>query len=280
MNGERGPGTRAGLELSPGPSLLSLSLGGLQGRVDARLEAWAKAGYLRRLWAKDPALWAAGPAAGIRERLGWLDLPGSMGPRLPGIRAFAGEIAAEGFTHAVLLGMGGSSLAPEVFERTFGDAPGRPGLIVLDSTHPDAVAAVEAKVDLARTLFVVSSKSGTTVEPLSFFRYFWRLVSGVACSPGRQFIAITDPGTPLAVLARERGFRRVFEAAPDVGGRFSALTEFGLVPAALIGVDIGGLARRRRGRGPGRRAGRRRARSPWAPARRGARREPGASGTS
>ena len=241
MNGERGSAKPAGLELSPGPSVLSLSLGGLQDRVDARLADWTRAGYLRRLWAKDPALWAGGSPEAVCDRLGWLDLPVRMEPRLAGIRTFAGVIAAEGFTHAVLLGMGGSSLAPEVFERTFGSAPGRPELIVLDSTHPDAVAAVEARVDLARTLFIVSSKSGTTVEPLSFFRYFWRLVTGIGTSPGRQFIAITDPGTPLAALARERGFRRVFEAAPDVGGRFSALTEFGLVPAALVGVDIGGL---------------------------------------
>ncbi len=241
MYGKRSPRKPAGPEPSRGPSVLSLALGDLQSRVDARLEAWARAGYLRRLWAKDPSLWAAGPASAIGERLGWLDLPDRMAPRLAGIRSFAGEIAVEGFTHAVLLGMGGSSLAPEVFERTFGHAPGRPELIVLDSTHPAAVAAVEARVDLPRTLFIVSSKSGTTVEPLSFFRYFWRLVSGVSASPGRQFIAITDPGTPLAALARERGFRRAFEAPPDVGGRFSALTEFGLVPAAVIGVDIGGL---------------------------------------
>ena len=241
MNGEGSPRIPAGLETSRGPSGLSLSLGDLQGRVDGRLVAWAKADYLRRLWARDPGLWTPGPAAGVRERMGWLDLPETMGPRLRGIRSFADEIAGEGFRHAVVLGMGGSSLAPEVFERTFGHGPGRPDLLVLDSTHPAAVAGVERRVDFARTLFIVSSKSGTTVEPLSFFRYFWRLVSGASAAPGRQFIAITDPGTPLTGLARERGFRRVFEAAPDVGGRFSALTEFGLVPAALIGVGVDGL---------------------------------------
>ena len=241
MSGERIPRKAAGPGPSRGASALSFSLGGLQNAVEARLADWERAGYLGRLWAKDPALWTGGPAASVRERLGWLDLPDSMEPRLGGIRSFADEVAAEGFRHAVLLGMGGSSLAPEVFERTFGHGPGRPGLVVLDSTHPGAVAAVEASVDLARTLFIVSSKSGTTVEPLSFFRYFWRLVAGAVASPGRHFIAITDPGTPLAALARERGFRRVFEAPPDVGGRFSALTDFGLIPAALIGVDIGGL---------------------------------------
>jgi transaldolase/glucose-6-phosphate isomerase len=221
--------------------MMTVSLGNYGPLVEARLRAWEKAGFSRRLWAKDPTLWAAGAGPGIRDRLGWLDLPETMEPRLAGIQAFAAEIAAEGFTRAVLLGMGGSSLAPEVFERTFGHAPGHPELIVLDSTHPDAVAAIERRLDPGRTLFIVSSKSGTTVEPLSFFRYFWRLVSGVTSSPGRQFIAITDPGTPLAALACERGFRRAFEAAPDVGGRFSALTEFGLVPAAVIGVDVGKL---------------------------------------
>ncbi|HYA48628.1 MAG TPA: hypothetical protein VEG35_02920 [Burkholderiales bacterium] len=217
---------------------MTFSLGKDQDKVEARLRAWAEAGFLRRLRAKDPTLWAAGPASEVKNRLGWLDLPETIEPRLAGIEAFAGEVVAEGFTHAVLLGMGGSSLAPEVFERTFGHAPRHPGLLVLDSTHPEAVAAVERRLDFGRTLFLVSSKSGTTVEPLSFFRYFWSRSGRVAPSPGRRFIAITDPGTPLAALARKRGFRRVFEAAPDVGGRFSALTEFGLVPAVLIGVDV------------------------------------------
>jgi transaldolase/glucose-6-phosphate isomerase len=164
-----------------------------------------------------------------------------MAPRLAGLRAFAEEIEAEGFTHAVLLGMGGSSLAPEVFQRTFGPAPGRPELIVLDSTHPAAVAAVERRIDLERTIFVVSSKSGTTIEPLSFFRYFWARGGRTGGPRGRRFVAVTDAGTPLATLAAERGFRHVFEADPDVGGRYSALTEFGLVPAALIGLDTSRL---------------------------------------
>jgi transaldolase/glucose-6-phosphate isomerase len=223
--------------------------------VDGWLRSWEKAGYLRRLWAKDPTLWTAGSASGIRDRLGWLDLPERMAPRLAALAGFAEEIKAAGFTHVVLLGMGGSSLAPELFGRTFGQAAGCPELVVLDSTHPDAVAAVEAKIDLARTLFLVSSKSGTTVEPLSFYRYFWRLAGGISRPPGRHFIAVTDPGTPLAALARDRGFRRVFEADPDVGGRFSALTEFGLVPAAIIGLDVPRLlasaAAEARANGPG-----------------------------
>jgi transaldolase/glucose-6-phosphate isomerase len=214
------------------------SLGQYREGLDERLRTWEKAGFSRRLWLRDPSLWTSGPSAEIRNRLGWLDLPEAMEARAGGLDAFAEEIKAGGFSHAVLLGMGGSSLAPEVFQRTFGNAPGYPELIVLDSTHPAAVAAVERKVALPRTLFIFSSKSGTTVEPLSFFRYFWDRMTRVADSPGRHFIAITDPGTPLAALARDRNFRRVFEADADVGGRFSALTEFGLVPAALVGLDI------------------------------------------
>jgi transaldolase/glucose-6-phosphate isomerase len=216
----------------------TFSLGEFGGRLEERIRTWEKTGYLRRLRAKDPTLWTSGRMAEITSRLGWLDLPETMAPRIAGFSAFAEEIKAEGFTHAVLLGMGGSSLAPEVFQKTFGNAPGYPELIVLDSTHPAAVVALERKIDLPRTLFIVSSKSGTTIETLSFFRYFWRRMSRAADLPGRQFIAVTDPGTPLAALARDRGFRRIFEADPDVGGRFSALTEFGLLPAALIGVDI------------------------------------------
>jgi transaldolase/glucose-6-phosphate isomerase len=134
--------------------------------------------------------------------------------------------------------MGGSSLAPEVFQRTFGNAAGSPELTVLDSTHPGAVAAVRAHIDPQTTWFVLSSKSGTTLEPLSFFRYFWAEVSSVSKPAGRHFVAITDPSTPLEGLARSRGFRRLFHGLPDVGGRYSALTAFGVVPAALIGLDV------------------------------------------
>jgi transaldolase/glucose-6-phosphate isomerase len=217
---------------------LMFGLGDLRAPVEARLRSFEEAGYVRRLRAKDPTLWASGSAPEIIDRLGWLDLPETMKRRADGLAAFAAELRAEGYSHAVVLGMGGSSLAPDVFQRTFGAAHGFPDLVVLDSTHPSAVAAVEQKLDLRRTLFIVSSKSGTTIEPLSFFRYFWSRVVRVTDSPGRHFIAVTDPGTPLLALARERAFRRSFEAPSDVGGRFSALTDFGLVPAAVIGLDI------------------------------------------
>ncbi len=158
---------------------------------------------------------------------------------------FARDVASEGIRDAVVLGMGGSSLAPEVFSRTFGPAFRHPAVTVLDSTHPDAVRALARRLDPETSLFVVSSKSGTTTEMLSFFYYFWEQLAGVP-ERGKHFVAVTDPGTPLQTLARERGFREVFNAPADVGGRYSALTPFGLVPAALLGVDTGKLLARGR----------------------------------
>jgi transaldolase/glucose-6-phosphate isomerase len=216
-------------------------LGPCRAAFEDRLRAWETEGYVARLWAKDPALWASGPTAEISDRLGWLELPGAMEGRLATLRAFGETIRAEGYTRVILMGMGGSSLAPDVFSRTFGPAPGHPDLTVLDSTHPASVVTAAHDLDLTQTLFVVSSKSGTTVEPLSFFRYFWEKAGRVMAEPGRNFVAITDPGTPLLSLARDRKFRMAFEAPPDVGGRYSALSDFGQVPAALLGVDIGRL---------------------------------------
>lgn len=215
---------------------ITLRLGEYQPRVERRLREWETIGFVWRLWKKDPALWSRDPRAPeITDRLGWLNLPETARARVAEWRTVADEVRAEGFDYVVLLGMGGSSLAPEVFQRTFGSAAGSPELIVLDSTHPEAVRAVERRVDLRRTLFLVSSKSGTTVEPLALLRYFWSRTHG----EGRRFAAITDPGTPLERLAAERGFRRILLAPSDVGGRYSALSDFGLVPAALIGVNIG-----------------------------------------
>jgi transaldolase/glucose-6-phosphate isomerase len=215
-----------------------LSLGSYEARLDDRLKAWQAADFACRVWRKDPALWSAQPVPELTDRLGWLNLPEVMHEQVSDLVAFAHEVKSEGIRHVVLLGMGGSSLAPEVFQRTFGNANGCPELIVLDSTHPVAVRAVERQVDLRRTLLLVSSKSGTTIEPLSFFRYFWQRLSQITRTPEDHFVAITDPGTALVRLAGERKFRRVFLATPDVGGRYSALTVFGLVPAALIGVDV------------------------------------------
>jgi transaldolase / glucose-6-phosphate isomerase len=215
-----------------------LSLGPAQSAVDTRLAQWQKDDFNRRLWAKDYTLWSPKPVPELTDRMGWLSLPQAMHEHVDELQTFAAAVKDAGIKHAVLLGMGGSSLAPEVYQRTFGNAAGYPELIVLDSTHPAAVRAVERRIDPLRTLFLVSSKSGTTTETLSYFYYFWKLVSDRSKQPGQNFVAITDPGTPLEKLARERKFRRVFSAPPEVGGRYAALTVFGLVPAALIGMDL------------------------------------------
>ena len=218
------------------------------GRIAARLEAWEKAKFAERLWRHDGTLWIPDPeqaaaAPELENRLGWLDLPESMAAETAQLADFAAEIRDAGITDIVLLGMGGSSLAPEVLMTIFGNAPGFPVLRVLDSTHPDAIAALEHKLDLGRTFFLVSSKSGGTIETLSFYKYFIHRVAGMVENPGDHFAAITDPGSKLESLAREKQFRRIFFSPPDVGGRYSALTYFGLVPAALIGLDVAGLLR-------------------------------------
>ena len=222
----------------------SPTLGALQSAVEKRLADWQQAGFNRRLWARDPTLWAKPGTPEITNRLGWLHLPEIKAEQLHGLMDFGRKLHAEGFTHAVVLGMGGSSLAPEVFASTFGHPSGYPKLHVLDSTHPEAVRNIEASVDLAHTLFIVSSKSGATLEPNSFFFYFWKLVSAQSKKPGAQFVAITDPGTSLQKLGEQRGFRQVFLANSEVGGRYSALTHFGLVPAAVAGVDLDRLVNR------------------------------------
>ena len=209
---------------------------GLTNSVETRLAGWQQMVLAERIWQKDPTVWFDPPRDEIANRLGWLDLPAEMVAELGELTAVAA--AAGSFRHAVLCGMGGSSLAPEVFQQTFGNAPGHPELLVADSTHPDAVAALADRIDPAATVFVVSSKSGTTLETMSLFRFFWKQVAAVSATPGEHFIAISDPGSSLAALAEERGFRASFSANPDVGGRYSALSHFGLVPAALIGADV------------------------------------------
>jgi transaldolase/glucose-6-phosphate isomerase len=203
----------------------------------------ARAGVAERIWARDPDLWKPGDAAHaavIGNRLGWLDVPLTMRARVAELVELAGEVRQAGYADAVLLGMGGSSLCPEVLRTSFGSATGHPVLHVLDTTDPKAIVNLERRLDLGRTLFLVASKSGTTLETSSHLAHFWEAVtaSGVA-EPGKHFIAITDPGTPLAELATERHFRRLFENPADIGGRYSALSFFGLVPAAVMGLDVG-----------------------------------------
>ena len=219
-----------------------LRLGRYEPAVQARLERWQSEGFGSRLWGKDHTVWSPQPVPELTDRLGWLKLPESMRTQAEDLARFGQEARAAGFRDAVVLGMGGSSLAPEVFARTYGSVNGYPALSVLDSTHPEAVRSLAARLDPTRTLFVVSSKSGTTTETLSLFRAFWQWTA----EAGRRFVAVTDPGTPLEKLARERGFRAVFNAPEDVGGRYSALTNFGLVPAALLGVDVRELLQRAR----------------------------------
>ena len=199
---------------------------------------------IRRLWAREPAVWKAEPEHQriIANSLGWLDSPVQMRDRVIDLAEFADKVRGEGYLHAVVLGMGGSSLCPDVCRLTFGTAEGYLDLHVLDSTSPASIASLTKEIEVAKTLFLVSSKSGGTVESLSFYKYFYDLVrqqKGVAA--GENFVAITDPGTSLEKLAREQGFRRVFPGEPNIGGRFSALSNFGLVPAALAGVDIAKL---------------------------------------
>lgn len=217
--------------------------------ADAALGELERKRFAERLWAKDPSLWKddAGHQKLIKNALGWLTAAEGSALGLGAVRAFADEAAADGFRHAVVLGMGGSSLCVETLRRVLTPAPGKLRLHVLDSTHPDAVLAVEKELDLDKTLFLVASKSGSTIEPNSFLDHFWAAVSKRSgAKAGRQFVAITDPGTSMEKLARERGFRKTFLNPADVGGRFSALTLFGLVPAVLGGLDAAGLLERAR----------------------------------
>ena len=219
-------------------NLYTMKLGNFQSLVDKRLEHWKKMNFARRIWAKDSTLWSPQPDQEIIDRLGWLALPEIMHEQIKDLFEIARKVKSEGIRHVVLLGMGGSSLAPEVFQNTFGNSEGYPELVVLDSTHPSAIKVVENKIDLSHTLFLVSSKSGTTIETLSLFKYFWNKTSFIDKDQGRHFIAITDPNSSLMKLAQERDFRKVILSYSDVGGRYSALTVFGLLPAALIGINI------------------------------------------
>ncbi|MDQ3850632.1 MAG: bifunctional transaldolase/phosoglucose isomerase [Actinomycetota bacterium] len=207
----------------------------LEPRVAELVRRAAEEDVARRIWRKDDTLWGAAGQAEVANRLGWLTAPETYAEQIDDLEAFAAEAAADGYTDALLLGMGGSSLAPEVLRLSFGDSPqhGRLRLHVLDSTDPGAILGVQRTIDLARTLFLVSTKSGGTLETISLFEHFWSIRPH-----GEQYVAITDPGSSLARLAEEHGFRRVFCNDPDIGGRYSALSFFGLVPAALMGVDL------------------------------------------
>jgi glucose-6-phosphate isomerase len=200
------------------------------------IELLARERVTERIWQKDHTLWSPRPEE-VANRLGWLDVMDMMHGEVAGLKAFAKAVKQDGITGVVLLGMGGSSLGAEVLNRVMGSRAGYPRLTVLDSTIPEAVAAVRASVDPEKALFLVSSKSGTTAETMALFDYFFTEEIGTD-DAGRHFAAITDPASPLVELARERGFRHTFENPPDIGGRYSVLSFFGLVPAAAIGVEL------------------------------------------
>jgi transaldolase / glucose-6-phosphate isomerase len=208
----------------------------LRSAVADKLARATHARVEERLQNGDATLWGPPGAAEIANRLGWLDVAERMLDETDALEAFAAKVREDGIRDVVLLGMGGSSLAPEVLRRAFGPRPGHPRLHVLDSTDAATVRAVGERVDPGNTLFIVSSKSGGTIEPLSLFAHFWSL-SG----DGEHFVAITDPGSGLAALAREHGFRHTFDGDPNIGGRYSALSPFGIVPGALMGVDVRAL---------------------------------------
>ena len=217
------------------------SWGSYEKSIHSGLQALDPSNFLKRLAEKDAALWKDDPAhqQEIHNRLGWLTAPEQMAEHIQGLELFAAQLSPEGFQYAVLLGMGGSSLAPEVFQNIFGNRAGFPTLIVLDSTDPRRIRDVEQKIRKEKTLFIVASKSGTTLESASLYKYFFKKVeSSLGAEAGSHFIAITDPGTVLVELAQQKKFRRIFLNPSDVGGRFSALTLFGLVPAAVIGVPV------------------------------------------
>jgi len=211
----------------------------LEPPIIERIQTAQAENVAKRVWSRDESLWGGPGVAEIGDRLGWLRISDKMLEHAGALHEFAEAAKADGLEHAVLLGMGGSSLGPEVIRRSYGEVPGGMTLHVLDSTDPGAVLATERAIDLDKTLFVVSSKSGGTIETLSHMRYFFERTGG----DGSRFCAVTDPGSPLAELARERGFRRVFENDPEIGGRYSVLSYFGLVPAALAGVNVEGMLR-------------------------------------
>ena len=223
-------------------------LGPLQASVAGRVEELERANVVERLHAHDASLWTSDPTgqAEIIKRMGWLEAPKTSRAMLAELSEFTRELVRDGYTHALLLGMGGSSLAPEVIRLIcgIGHVDGRPGLdlMILDSTDPGQVKQAENWSDVRNTLYIVSSKSGGTSEVNAFLDYFWaKITRELGSEEGRHIIAITDPGTSLDQLAQERGFRKIFRADPMVGGRNSALTAFGLVPAAVIGLDVHGM---------------------------------------
>jgi transaldolase/glucose-6-phosphate isomerase len=212
----------------------------LDEQVDATLRKWRDDDMGARIWARDPSVWTR---SGEQDWLGWLDVAFDQATHAKRFTDLVDDVRSAAFTDAVVLGMGGSSLCPDVLATTFMPQAGLPRLRVLDSTDPQQVKAMQDAVDLTTTLFFVSSKSGTTLEPNIFAAYFFERMSQVVGEDraGSHFIAITDPGSPLEDLARRQGYRGVFVGVPSIGGRYSALSDFGMVPGAAAGIDVAAL---------------------------------------
>jgi transaldolase/glucose-6-phosphate isomerase len=211
--------------------------GDLAQSVKATLEDWKKNDKVKRLWARDASLWTNKDEG---NWLGWLGIVDEQIAHNADFKKIADEIHNAGFTHLVLLGMGGSSLCVEVFGKTFGKKDGYPQVHILDSTDPAQIRTLESKIDIAKTIFIVASKSGTTLEPNIFEQYFYEKVkqSVGAAEAGKRFIATTDPGSQMQKVAESHGFRHIFYGVPSIGGRYSALSNFGMIPAAIQGVDV------------------------------------------
>jgi len=209
----------------------------LAGDVNASLEEWKKSGKVKRLWQKDASLWTG---ADEDKWLGWLDITEKQIEDLDKLKNIAADIKQASFKNALLLGMGGSSLCPEVLRKTFGKTADYPDLQVLDSTDPAQIKSIEESVDLASTISIVSSKSGSTLEPNIYKQYFFDRVKTKVGEKevGNRFIAITDPGSKMQRVAEKDKFRKVFMGVPSIGGRYSALSNFGMVPAAVMGIDV------------------------------------------
>ncbi len=225
-----------------GDEYIHFELGGYSDALEQGLEVIQGQDILNRLWKHDHTVWKP-ESDEIANRLGWLQVPADMKDVVLELTKFTDGIREAGYRYVVLLGMGGSSLAADVFRTTFGIADGYPDLFVLDSTDPGAILNLQEKIDITKTIFIVSTKSGSTVETLSLFKFMYAKIAKTVGidQAGRHFIAITDPGSDLEKLANQEQFRRIFLNNPDIGGRYSALSYFGLVPAALIGVDIDAL---------------------------------------
>ena len=211
----------------------------IQTAVNERLQEWQKTNIAKGIWHKEASVWKEKPEEQneLSNRLGWLSLPELELCAINKIMEFASSVKGE-FDKVLLLGMGGSSLAPEVFAKTFGSKEGYPTLAIVDSTHPVVIKKILDTYDLKRTLFVVASKSGGTAETASFFYTFYEALAKLTSTPGKNFVALTDPGSNFEKIAEAKSFRKIFSTPPEVGGRYSVLTEFGMVPAALIGINI------------------------------------------